>query len=240
MSKFKLVLGLVVVAGATALIFFQHRAQQKLRAENEFLRRQMAQFKSEMPDASADQSRPMTDEDFNELLRLRGQVSTLRAQTNELQEQKQRLQQTLVTAHKAHPADTNTALGHAYFTRQYQTAELAIAGLLNYASNHDNNLPATFDQAASFYTPHMLATNLSGFVITYQGSLTNIANPSDAIVVQSFQPFIEKELNRDGFTNEIQTRIYGFANGYVTGHGVALDGNLEEWEQKHLPVLKDR
>jgi hypothetical protein len=237
--KLKAIAAVVFATGA-AVILLQHRTLQKLQAENATLQQQIAQLKSESQGTPASDSKQITDKDFDELLRLRGEVSTLRAQTNELQEQNQKLQQAILDAtHQPHlSGDTNSVLGRANFNQQYRTAELALKGMLSYASNHDNNLPDTFDQAASYYTSQALATNLGGFVITYQGALTNIANPPDAIVVQSFQPFIVKELNRDGFTNELQEKIYGFADGHVEGHGVGIDGNFEKWEQKHIPVLK--
>jgi gas vesicle protein len=242
MSKLKVGLGVALVAGAAALIFFPSQTQQQLRAENESLRQQIAQLKSANQDTPTRNSNTSGNEDLNELLRLRGEVTTLRSLTNELHEQNVQLNRTLEQAtQKSHPAaNTNIPLGRAYFDLQYRTAELALKGMFSCAADHGGNLPATFDQAASYYASHALATNLSKFVITYQGSLTNIANPADAIVVQSLQPFIDKETNAVGLTIDWLTKIYGFADGHVTGHGAVVDSYLDDWELKHLPVLKNQ
>ena len=58
MSKIKVGLSLVVVAGAAALIFLQYQTQQKLRAENDPLHQQMAQLKSGDQEALAANSKP--------------------------------------------------------------------------------------------------------------------------------------------------------------------------------------
>ena len=79
-SKSKVMLGVILVAVAAILIFLQFQTQQKLRAENESLQQQMAQLKSESQDQPATNSNPTPSEDFNELLRLRGEVSALRGQ----------------------------------------------------------------------------------------------------------------------------------------------------------------
>jgi uncharacterized protein YlxW (UPF0749 family) len=88
MKNFKM--GLVVAIltiGAAMLIVIQYEAQIKLRAENESLRQPLAQLKADNESlsnrlAAAGNSKSLSDEQFNELLKLRGDVGMLHQRTN--------------------------------------------------------------------------------------------------------------------------------------------------------------
>src|SRR5450432_2370754 len=90
MTATKLKLGisaLVVVSAATTLVI-QHQAQDKLRAENGLFKQQIAQLQTDNQSlsnrlASVGDSQKLTDDQFNELLKLRGEVSRLRQQASE-------------------------------------------------------------------------------------------------------------------------------------------------------------
>jgi len=74
--------GLIVCA---AFLYLQRQAQEKLRAEDESLRQQITQLKADNENLSnlADQtksSQSLPNEQFNELLKLRGEVGVLRQQ----------------------------------------------------------------------------------------------------------------------------------------------------------------
>jgi RNA polymerase sigma factor (sigma-70 family) len=91
MTKLKAgIIGAIVVAGvATPLVIQQHQAQAILRAENESLRQQVAEVKAERarpanPVTQETGSQTLPSEQFNELLRLRGEVTRLRADSREL------------------------------------------------------------------------------------------------------------------------------------------------------------
>jgi RNA polymerase sigma factor (sigma-70 family) len=91
MSKFKIGFNAVVVAGVTIAFVIQHQAQVKLRAENESLRQQIAQLQANnqtLSDqlAAAGESKSLSDAQFLELMKLRGEVGRLRHQQNNLQE----------------------------------------------------------------------------------------------------------------------------------------------------------
>ena len=88
-TKLKFGLGALVSLGAATALVVQHQTQGKLRLENESLRQQIAQLETDNENLSnrvvpAADSKSLPDEQFNELLRLRGQVGVLRRQTNEL------------------------------------------------------------------------------------------------------------------------------------------------------------
>ena len=88
-SKLKLACGVIAVAGATAVIAHQQLAQNKLRAQNDSLLQQLAQLQADNENfsnrlAAIGEPQKLSDDQFNELLKLRGEVGRLRQQTNEL------------------------------------------------------------------------------------------------------------------------------------------------------------
>jgi RNA polymerase sigma factor (sigma-70 family) len=84
-TKLKLAFNALVVAGAVTAFVIQHQMQNKLRADNESLRQQITQLQTENESlsnqlATAGNSKSLSDEQFTELLRLRGEVTLLRQQ----------------------------------------------------------------------------------------------------------------------------------------------------------------
>ena len=84
-TKLKLAFSALVVAGAVMAFVIQHQTQNKLRADNESLRQQITQLQTENESLSnqlamAGNSKSLSDEQFNELLKLRGEVTRLRQQ----------------------------------------------------------------------------------------------------------------------------------------------------------------
>jgi cell division protein FtsL len=236
-SKFKAGLAVVVVLSAVTTMFLQHRTREQLRNENDSLREQLGQLSSHQDAVPEDNSTLQTSSEMNELSRLRGEATALRAQTDllaELREQNRQLQQALlIAAHKQTPAeDPNAEKSRAYVLEQYDTARLAAKGMQSYATDHDNNFPTTFDQAASYYASNHLKTNLNDFEIVYQDPLTNIANPSSVIVVRSVRSWIN--------TNGRMAKVYGFADGHAEMHEALVSEYFDRWEQKHVPILKNQ
>src|SRR6185437_2491714 len=89
MSKLKLGFNAMLVAGVTIAFVIQHQAQVKLRADNETLRQQITQLQADNQKfsdqlAAAGKSKLLSDAEFLELLRLRGEVGRLRYQQNNL------------------------------------------------------------------------------------------------------------------------------------------------------------
>jgi len=89
MSKLKLGFNAMLVAGVTIAFVIQHQAQVKLRADNESLRQQITQLQADNQKfsdqlAAAGKSKLLSDAEFLELLRLRGEVGRLRYQQNNL------------------------------------------------------------------------------------------------------------------------------------------------------------
>ncbi len=85
LTQLKLGVTALVIAGATTVLVVQHQTQEKLRVENESLRQQIAQLQTDNESFSnrlavAANSKSLSDEQFNELLKLRGEVTRLRQQ----------------------------------------------------------------------------------------------------------------------------------------------------------------
>jgi RNA polymerase sigma factor (sigma-70 family) len=84
-TKIKLAFSALVVAGAVTAFVIQHQTQNKLRADNESLSQQITQLQTENESfsnqlATAGNSKSLSDEQFSELLKLRGEVTRLRQQ----------------------------------------------------------------------------------------------------------------------------------------------------------------
>lgn len=86
MTKFRGLLGVAIVVGC-AVFLIQHQAQLKLREENQALRDQIAELKTEnqrlSDTSSATNSQALSNEQLKELLRLRGEVGKLREKLKE-------------------------------------------------------------------------------------------------------------------------------------------------------------
>jgi hypothetical protein len=85
MSKLKLGFNAMIVVGITIAFVIQHQAQVKLRVESESLMQQLTQLQTDNENLSnrlalAGNSKSLSDEQFNELLKLRGEVTLLRQQ----------------------------------------------------------------------------------------------------------------------------------------------------------------
>jgi hypothetical protein len=106
MTKFKLAVGVVVIAAMAILWAIQYQAQVRLREENESLQRQLEQMlqieadNERLSNLVAQANSTLPNEQFTELLKLRGEVGLLWQQVKELQplrEQNQQLQ-TILTS----------------------------------------------------------------------------------------------------------------------------------------------
>jgi len=236
-SRIKLIFGILVAAVAAALIFLQYQTQQKLRAENASLQQQIAQLKSESPEPPAANSNSVPNDDFNELLRLRGEVSALRAQTNQiarLQQQNQQLKDSQAnTLSAGQQAVVQSALQaqeeRAYLILQVNTSRQAVLAMNMYATDHQDQLPTNLNQTTAYFGNSDVATNIDQFEIVYHGALSNLANPASAIVVRSLQPWA---------SNGRWSKAYGFADGHAQVYST-VDKNFDEWEQIHAPMLKN-
>ena len=230
MTKLKLGISALVVASATTALVVQHQAQIKLRAENEALTQQVAQLKTDNESlsnrlAAAGDSKSLPDKEFNELLRLRGEIGTLKqklAAASKIQ-----MQAATRTAQADQLADT--------LKRQEQTvsaksidARNYVADFMLYASENQGQFPTNFSQV-DIYTNQYPVSGTYQFEIVYQGSLNRNelgTNARSIILIRETSPY----RSADGWG---WGKVYGFADGHSEVHG-AQDGNFDAFEQQHM------
>jgi RNA polymerase sigma factor (sigma-70 family) len=239
LTQLKIGLSAIAVAGAATAVVLQHQTQQQLRGDNESLRQQVNQLKSDNENASnaaATSSNALSSEQLSELLRLRGEVTALRSQTNQLarlrdENKKMREAFAALVKERQPAADANADPDQAFAMQEINTAKQSVLGMILYAQDHGNQFPTNFDQAANYFkSTDSTTTNLNRFEILYQGSWTNLANPSSAIVVRELQPWTR---------NGRSWKAYGFGDGHAENHS-ETSGNFDEWEQQHVAVVKNQ
>jgi RNA polymerase sigma factor (sigma-70 family) len=170
-TKLKLALATLVVAGTAATLTVQH--QSKTTLENESLRQQISQLKAgnETPSSLADQSNKTTSlpaDQFNELLRLRGQEGVYRAQTADLarlRQENQNLRSKIAALSDPNNSDpTNQATAEDRYILQQTHAVDAMHVLLSavesYMTNHSGQLPESLEQLAA--TGDLKTNNFAG------------------------------------------------------------------------------
>lgn len=98
--------------------------------------------------------------------------------------------------------------------------------LIMFADDNQQQFPTNFAQASSYLMNNMeqIETN---FDMVYQGSTTNISNPSGAVV------FKEKQAWQMLDGKWIKT--YGFADGHVETHTEA-NNNFDDWESQRTAL----
>jgi len=234
-TKLKLAISALVVAGAATALVVQHQAQTKLRTDNEALTRQLAQLQTDNESlsnrlAAPDDSKKLTDDQFNELLKLRGEVGVLRNQIGELgklREENQRLQAAQLDASTQRQRQAIVAAEKQQQESTMQKIEGAKQGMLAFimfAGDNQGQFPTNFAQASAYLKDGDLDQIKTNFDIAYQGSITNVVNPSATIVLKEKQAW--QALNGSWM------KTYGFADGHAEVHREP-SGNFDDWESKH-------
>jgi len=168
MSKLKLGISALVVAGATTAFVVQHQVQTKLREENESLTQRLARLQTDnesLSNHATQTNKPasLPNDQFDELLRLRGEVGMLRQQTNELARFRQENRK-LLSQVAAQSESTNQVSAEDQFTLQQTHAVNAMNTLLdaikNYTAKHDGQYPGSFDQLIA--SGDLVTSNFAG------------------------------------------------------------------------------
>ncbi len=152
MTRLKLGLSAIVALGASTALIIDHQAGEKLRAENESLTQQIASLKADNDRpphmvAPAKEAAALPNEQFNELLRLRGQVGMLRDATNELGKSLQAIRELRAqSGTNLVSAEDQTGLRRLTIGNALSSLLLAVR---TYAVDHHGHYPANFDQLAA-------------------------------------------------------------------------------------------
>ena len=231
-SNFKLAAGILVLAGAIALLLLRPPEPGKLKTENDALRQQLAQLQADNASLSnrlAESAvlKRRSSEQLTELLKLRNDVGLLQRQVGELgqlREEVRRLQ--------AAPHDTKLLQASVDALDQQQQAAMvslnharqAVLAFIMYADENQQQFPTSFDQAAPFFKDGLEPIAMN-FEIVYVGSVTNITNAAGTVVLREKHP----SQTPDGKWH----KTYGFADGHAENH-TEPDGNFDEWESQHI------
>jgi RNA polymerase sigma factor (sigma-70 family) len=151
MTKIQLGLGAIVVAGLAATVAFQQQSASKRVGENQALRLQVAGLAADNESLSnrltqVQMPPRLADDQFRELLRLRGEVGRLRERTNlvgKLQEENRQLE-------ASSGASKNQAAEAAKFAQHRQNIinaakEIGVAFRI-YANDNNDQFPTNFTQ----------------------------------------------------------------------------------------------
>jgi hypothetical protein len=198
-ARFKLGLGALVVAVAATAFVIQHQIQSRLIAENHSLRQQLARLQSNDADLSnrlADihEAGQLSNDQFNELLRLRGEVGVLRRQKGELGDQIGQLQDKQTNQVSA---QDRFVLHQSYLSREMNQLTVAAKA---YAQTNNGRYPTDVNQLN-------LDTNQTG----------GNASLNDFLFVDSTGPngerFILEQRDPISTPEGNWIRIFGEANG---------------------------
>ncbi len=166
-TKLKLALAGLVVAGAATTMVSQHLSQKALREENVSLGQQIAQLQADRENvalAAARSNKPaaMPGAQFNELLRLRGEVGVLRAQIAD--QARLRQEDKGLPAKAAEAGDTNEVTAQDRYilqqTHAVDATSLLLGAIKSYTTNHGGQYPETFEQLAA--SGDLVTTNFAG------------------------------------------------------------------------------
>ncbi len=221
---------ILIIALIIGLIV-QQRAQEKLRAENESLAQQIVQLRTDNESLSnlvvqAKSSQSMPKEQFNELLKLRGEVGVLRNQAGQLgkirAENQQLHEQISTTQNRSQFPSASQSEWHQ--TNTINAARLIGLGLIMYAGDNNNQFPTNFNQIANLLVG---ITNQTSGIGTDAFELVNPVSQvaASAIILREQVPFQT--------TDGKWSRTYVFADGHAEVQ-ISADGNFDGYEKQHL------
>ena len=235
-AKLKLAIGAIAVAGTAAAFVNQQHVQTRLRAQNQSLQRQVAQLQTDNESlsnrqADAGGAQKLSDDQFNELLRLRGEVGMLRQQTNELaklREQNQKRQR-MATRLQALNGQTDSSGPLAKFraneTQLYDTmAEVCLADRI-YAGDNNQQCASSFDQMKDVLGNLYNSSLLVGIEIVNAG----IANQQYPFMITF------RERNPRQLPDGTWHRLYGLVDGSVQT-AISSNGNFDAYEKYDATV----
>ena len=204
-------LGLIIlaIAGVVIVLLIQHQTRNQLRTDDQSLRQEIAQLKQENENlsnqlASAGHAKSLSNDEHNELLKLRSEVGMLRRQTNEVTALREQLNNP-----RQSPSSNIPSEEQQQEMAMHTMDDAHQAGLLlhMFADDNSNRFPTNFDQVARYIgNTNFSKVFSSEFEIVYAGSVANVANPSSAIVVQEREAWP----TYDGKW----AKVYGFADGH--------------------------
>jgi len=239
-TRFKLgIVCAVVVASIATPMVIKHNARVSLHENNAALRQQadrLAQLAGEnqrLSNLVAQAKPPLSDEQFGELLKLRGEMGMLRQQTNAIQ--KLRAENRRLAARLAAAQNREARISAAQFDEALRTEKLEAMSnicrelqpaLQRFANDHSNQSPRSLHQLRDYFpaSEGPIAGLFSfGFVPDRPPAVVS----GDALILR------DPELHRtpDGKW----ARFYAYGDGRIV-EATSEDGNFDAWEKEHAIV----
>jgi len=241
-TKFKIAVSTVVIAGIGTTLVLEHQALTKLREQNRALQAQLGQFALIAQDhqrlsnllAQATVKSSLPEDQFRELLKLRGEVGLARrlAQENpKLRSENTKLRSAAKVVNEPPPKEPEDP-AEAEFQKETQRRKdyQSQWGMMfqMYASKANDKSPDNWEQVADQIPPAERGSFLSfatnNFEIVYHGKLSE-PNSGETILIREIQA-------RRSPTGE-WIKTYTFADGHTETH-TEPDGNFQAWEKQHL------
>jgi len=236
-TKIQIGLAALIVAGGVAAIVVQHQAQEKLRGDYAALQQQVMQLQTDNQSlsnrlATTGDSKKLSDDQFNELLKLRGEIGVLRGQNSQLtrleEENRQLRSAQPVQGTSSKPA-SEAEQEQKFMMQEMNYAKQGTLGVIMFQADNDSNSPTNFLQVESYCSgTNFLDALMAKFDLLPAGAATNIAVPSATIVLKEKQAW----QTIDGKW----AKVYGFADGHAELHTEA-DGHFDGWESERCVSL---
>jgi len=231
-TKLKLAFSAIVVAGAVTAFMVQHQAQEKLRVENESLRQQVAQWQTDNDSlsnrlAAVGDPKSLSDEQFNELLKLRGEVGMLRNQVIEigkLREENRQISRELADATQTLQSlpSPEQALFNKKRVQAVNDAKMVGLAMRIWAGDNNDQYPTNFEDMTNELGG---VTNVMHFKEAFEFVNAGVANEHYP------QMLMLREITPLQAPDGKWERAYGFADGSVQTI-TSNDGNFDDWEKQ--------
>jgi hypothetical protein len=235
MPRLKNVVTTLVLLAAVGIALFQRSQLSQLRTENQSLRQQFDQLTAEterITNSLPQTSTTLPSDQLSDLLRLRGEVSALRKQTNELgklQAENSRMRSALATAGKSSGSNEDAEPPPTEERRQLiariNDSRTYVLAFIMQAEDNQQHLATNFDQIAPYLSKDHPPTGTNEFDIVFQGPREGLTNTSSIILLRERQP----RQQSDGRWN----KAYGFLDGHSEIHTEPA-GNFDTYERQHL------
>ena len=230
-TQLKLGIGALVVAGAATAMVMQQQTQTKLAGESQSLRQQIAQLRTDNENlsnrlASVGEAKSLTDEQLNELMKLRGEIGVMQRQLDELGKLRGENQRLREAEAKLQASNENMAMTSAL--AKFKANEIQVVNTMKqlgvaeriYGNDNNGQYATNFDQ---------MTNELGGL---YKNPvLDNVEFVNAGVAREQYpQMIIFRERNPRQSPDGTWQRVYGLADGSVQV-AVSPDGNFGAWEK---------
>jgi RNA polymerase sigma factor (sigma-70 family) len=242
-TKLKLGISALVVASAITAFVIQSQTQEKLRAKNQSLMQQITQLQTDNESLSnrlavAGDSKSLSDDQFNELLKLRSEVGVLRQQANQLSKiQPENRSSSDQSASGQNQMEQSSPEDLFELHQIHVVSAIKQIGLAMrlYANDNNGQFPINFDQLKNFFGG---VTNFNGVPLDsielFNVGSVNESMP-DMIIIR------EREPRQNPYYVGSWMRVYGLADGSaqtIGGNPSDAESPTESsnnFEQQHSP-----